>query len=326
VSATITLDLSAQALLGAFVQELHDFMASFPLRAPNEADWERFRQKLAELQAKAQATRDVLQARRASLAPKLDRLTEDLKALSAEFAERRRARMKELSAKIALQYEDLRRTMQLFPTVAATLELRKLKPINYHRNLFHVSNGLAAVVAAEVLLPPAVCSVVLAGLCALVIMLETARRFVPPLNDFLMDRVFHRVSRPRERHEVNSASWYTLALTLSYFLMPLRAVEVGVLVLAFADPAASIVGKRWGTLKLYREKSWLGTAAFALTAALVSYGFVALALPGTSLAWRLALAGTAAGVGALTELFSDKLDDNFTVLLLVAGAVSVLFF
>ncbi len=326
MSATITLDLSAQALLGAFVQELHDFMASFPLRAPNEADWERFRQKLTELQAKAQATRDVLQARRASLAPKLDRLSEDLKALSTEFTERRRARMKELSAQIALQYEDLRRTMQLFPTVAATLELRKLKPVNYHRNLFHVSNGLAAVVAAEVLLPPAACAWAMGAFCALAIVLETARRFSPAMNSFLMDRIFHRVSRPRERTEVNSASWYILALTLAYFVLPLRAVEVGVLVLAFADPAASIVGKRWGTLKLYREKSWLGTAAFALTAALVSFGFMALALPGTSVAWRLAVAGTAAVVGALTELFSDRLDDNFTVLLMVAGVVTLLFF
>ena len=36
-----------------------------------------------------------------------------------------------------------------------------------------------------------------------------------------------------------------------------------------------------------------------LTAALVSFGFMALALPGTSVAWRLAVAGTAAVVGAL---------------------------
>ena len=326
MSATITLDISSQELLAAFVQELHDFVASVQVRRFGDADWDRFTEKLTELQAKAQAMRDLLQARRAALAPKLEQVTEDLRALSAEFADRRRARMKELSAQIALQYEDLRRAMQRFPDAMASHRLRKLKPVNYHRNLFHVSNGLAAVVLAELVLPPTVCAAAMAGFCALVIVLETARRFVPQLNDFLMDRVFHRVARPRERKEINSASWYTLALTLSYFLMPLRAVEVGVLVLAFADPAASLVGKRWGRAKLFREKSWLGTAAFTVTAALVSFGFVSLVLPTTALAWRLALSAVAAVVGAAAEVFSDRLDDNFTVLVLVAGVLTVTFF
>lgn len=325
MSATATLDISSQEVLGAFVQELHDFMASFQLRAPNEADWERFRQMLADLQAKAQATRDLLQARRATLAPKLDELSENLKALSAEFAERRRARMKELSAQIAVEYEDLRRYMQRFPKISASLTLRKLKPVNYHRNLFHVGNGVIAVTAAE-LLPATVCVWAMSIFIALVVALEISRRLVPPINDFLMDRVFHRVARPRERKEVNSASWYTLALTLSYFLMPLRAVEVGVLVLAFADPAASIVGKRWGRTKLYREKSWLGSTAFALTAALVSFGFATLVMPGASLAWRLGLAAVSAVVGTVVELFSEKLDDNFSVLVAVAGVVTLVFF
>jgi dolichol kinase len=325
LSATITLDLSAQELLGSFVQELHDFMAQFHAKRMGDADWERFFQAVAEMQAKAQAMRDLMQERRAALAPKLDQLNQDLRALSAELVARRRARMKELSNQIALQYEDLRRYVQR-SQAAASVRLAKLKPVNYGRNLFHVGNGLAAVVAAEVLLPPAVCAVVLAALCATVIALETARRYVPALNDFLMDRVFHRISRPRERTEVNSASWYTMALTLTYFLMPLRAVEVGVLVLAFADPAASIVGKRWGRTKLYREKSWLGTGAFALTAALVTAGFLWLTMPAMGLAWRLGVAGVAALVGAAAEVFSDRLDDNFTVLVLVAGFVSALFF
>jgi len=325
LNATATLDISSQEVLGAFVQELHDFMASFQLRAPTEADWERFRQMLADLQAKAQATRDLLQARRATLAPKLEQLSENLRALSTEFAASRRARMKELSTQIALQYEDLRRAVQRFPKVSAGLTLRKLKPVNYGRNLFHVSNGVLAVAAAE-LLPASFCTWAMAGFITMVVALETLRRLVPALNDFLMDRIFHRIARPRERKEVNSASWYTLALTLTYFLLPLRAVEVGVLVLAFADPAASIVGKRWGRTKVYREKSWLGSAAFAVTAALVSFGFVALMVPGASLAWRLGVAGVAAAVGTVVELFSEKLDDNFSVLVAVAGVLSVSFF
>ena len=64
MSTAITLDLTAQEILGAFVQELHDFMASFQVRRIGDADWERFRQMLNELQAKAQATRDLMQARR----------------------------------------------------------------------------------------------------------------------------------------------------------------------------------------------------------------------------------------------------------------------
>jgi dolichol kinase len=326
LEATITLDVSAQELLGSFVQELHDFMASFQARRKGEADWERLRQRVAQLQQRAQVMRELMAARKAEWAPRLEKLAEDLRTLSAEFHERHRARMKDLAARLAFQYEDLRRAAQSYPAVVRGFDLRKLKPVNYHRNLFHVFMGTFAVAMYELVLPRPAALVIMACLTAAVVLLESGRRLFPAWNRFFIDVVFKPIVRPRERQEINSASFYVVSLALALFLMPIRAVEVGVLVLAWADPMASIAGKRWGRVKLYRDKSWVGSLAFTAMAAGVSLAFLSLAEPGTGWAWRAAVAGMAALVGAVAELLSDRLDDNLTVLLLVSGVLTLAFF
>jgi phytol kinase len=108
-----------------------------------------------------------------------------------------------------------------------------------------------------------------------------------------------------------------------FTLMPGTAVELGLLVLAFGDPAASVLGKRYGKRKLWREKSLVGFNAFIAISFVVSFIFLSLAMGGETLTWRLGVAAIAAVVGAVTELFSERLDDNFTILVMTAGVLTV---
>ena len=202
--------------------------------------------------------------------------------------------------------------------------MQHLKPVNYKRNLFHVFNGCVAIVTYEFILGHFWSLVAILAMLGLAVSLEVSRRFSDRWNDFLVNKVFGGISRPFERHKVNGSTYYLIGLAAILLLFPAHAIEAGVLVLTFADPAASVLGKLFGKKKLYRDKSWLGSGVFFGVATLAIFIFVGIVRP--DLAWFSAL-GIAACVGLagmLTELFTVHLDDNFTVPVVCAAVASVL--
>jgi dolichol kinase len=151
--------------------------------------------------------------------------------------------------------------------------------------------------------------------------METARRRSPQVNARLM-RFFAPVAHPHERHRVNSSTWYVTALLLLTLFAPLRAAEIGVMVLAVADPAAGLVGRRFGRTRLRAGRTLEGTLAFVTVgvAAAIAWMIASAALPWSSMI-AIAVAGAAAGAGA--ELASTRLDDNFTIPVSAAAAAAV---
>jgi len=156
-----------------------------------------------------------------------------------------------------------------------------------------------------------------------VVTLEITRRLSTRWNDYLVDRFFGAISRPWEKHQTNSATYYLLALTLITFVMPKHAVEIAILVLAFGDPAATILGKKWGGVKIWKEKSVVGTSAFILAAFPPVAAFLSSGFPSMNHTSKLGLALTVSLVGAAAELFSENLDDNFTIPVLCAGVAAL---
>jgi len=140
------------------------------------------------------------------------------------------------------------------------------------------------------------------------------------VNDALM-RLFGPVAHPHEHYRVNSATWFATALLLlAAFFSPVAAT-LGVVVLAFGDPSAALIGRRFGRTRLRTGRSLEGTLAFVV-AGLVP-GFLALLLTQPiGIALALSLAAVGAVAGALTELFSSRVDDNFTIPVAVACAVT----
>ncbi len=115
-------------------------------------------------------------------------------------------------------------------------------------------------------------------------------------------RVFP-VFRPEESHRLSGAFWLVVGYAVASWV-PFPGPPAGVLAAAFADPAASILGARWGggggggT-----RKRWVGTAAAWATAAAV---LMSLRLP-----LHAALAGAFAA--AVAERVPRPFDDNLVV-------------
>jgi dolichol kinase len=203
------------------------------------------------------------------------------------------------------------------------------RPFNLLRNVYHVANAVVVLLVVEYLLvTPGLRYLVAGAGFVSAWSMEASRRLSPAVNLLLM-RLFAPVAHPDEAHHVNSATWYTTAILLLAFFFPLPAGVVGLAVLGLGDPAAAIVGRRWGRHRLADGRSLEGALAF------VGVGTLAAWLPLelwhdelTSKGW-LALA--AATGGAVSELLSgraaalmglSRIDDNLVIPL--ASAASML--
>jgi dolichol kinase len=132
---------------------------------------------------------------------------------------------------------------------------------------------------------------------------------------------FSRIAHPGERYRVNSSTWYATALVLLASFASPRAAEVGILVLAVGDPAAGVIGRAIGRIPLRANRSLEGTLGFVLVAGLLVVAWL-LAFDHLTTSATLIVAFTAAAAGALAELGSTELDDNFTIPLVSACAAT----
>lgn len=199
---------------------------------------------------------------------------------------------------------------------------RSLAPLIPARTIFHVAMALVGAGMYQFVLTQSQAVAVLVTLFAMFGTLEITRRIWPAWNAFLCRFVFKAIARPRELHQVNSATWYLLALCLLTPLFSKAAVIVALMVLGFGDPAAAWIGKRFGRFKLVGDKSLEGTLGF------VAAGFVAAGVPLMLLYPVTVLQGGMAAIsgalaGALAELFTRRMDDNFTVPVAAALAAAL---
>jgi dolichol kinase len=180
------------------------------------------------------------------------------------------------------------------------------------RRLFHAGVGVSVAIGMSLLAPTrgellvALGVAVVGGLAG-----DLLRLRYPDLN-VLFFRTFRTLASPREAHGIASSTWYVLGLLLVAALFPLEVFVPAVLVLALADPAASYIGRRWGKRRL-GTGSVEGVVVFVVVGAAVLLGW---APPANAI-----LAALAAG---LVEVAPWKLDDNLTIPLAVAAALTLL--
>lgn len=202
---------------------------------------------------------------------------------------------------------------------AASGDARPPRPTNVPRTVFHVASGALALVMMRVLPSREWLIAAAAGFAVSAWTCEITRRLSPRVNERLM-RVFGPVAHAHEWQDVNSATWYATALFIMSLVVPLPAAELGVVVLAVADPMAGIVGRRFGRYRLASGRSLEGALGFAVTGALAALVWmtVAGAPPGP----HLALALVAGIVGAAIELLVSRVDDNLAIPLFTSLAVA----
>ena len=281
------------------------------------------RVRLASLQQRAEAMARTLSARaRARIGGPLTELSTALAGALPHFAEGDhpgRLRWKKVHQELHERYEALAIRLR-----NDAVDLPYLRPRNYARNVFHVGWGITAVYLIEVVLSPV--GMIWASFAFLCIAwgTEWSRRSSPFFRRLMNDGLYKYVMHVHEKDQISSATWYATALIfLSLTQTPLLCA-LGCGILGLADPAAALVGRRIGRTRLVNGRSLEGTVAFIVVGTMVGLliGSYFHDLTGSAL-WIISL--SAAVCGAIAELFSRRIDDNFTIpLASAAGAAFAL--
>jgi dolichol kinase len=137
-------------------------------------------------------------------------------------------------------------------------------------------------------------------------------------------RFFKPIAHASEAHRINSATWYMTALTLLALTGNAWICAVGVAVLGFADPAASFVGRRWGTVELVHGRTLEGGFAFVVAGTVKATLALQLTSPRPGWGLAVAIAFVASLAGAVAEMMSRRLDDNFTIPLVSSTTVAAI--
>jgi dolichol kinase len=195
------------------------------------------------------------------------------------------------------------------PEVALAEAVGRTKGLQPWRRAFHAMNGTLIAVALSVLgLQVSTATRILGVGLVLAVILDLARLFDPRLN-LLFFRAFSSLASPREARKIASSTWYVVSVLVVLVFFPKSYAVGGILVLALADPSASVVGQLWGR-KRFLAGTVLGTATFALVAFLTLLLFVP---------WWMAL--ITAIIGAIVEAAPTGLDDNLIVPITIAGVL-----
>ncbi len=181
------------------------------------------------------------------------------------------------------------------------------------RHSWHVLAGLGFPVASyfmpRVLLLSGLGAVTLAFLLG-----EGLRMWRPNINRYFLSR-FSFVLKESESRNLTGSTYFLLGSLLTLLLFPQQAAAAALIYTAVADPAAAVVGRRWGRRRLKSGKSLEGSLAFLATALAVG-----VILGPTGLPFRAAAAG--AVVATLVEVLPIRLDDNLSVPLASAAIMA----
>jgi len=202
------------------------------------------------------------------------------------------------------------------------IHVPSLRPTNYARNIYHVGNALFCVLCLRFCSEMTILLLAL-GMATLAWSCEIGRRIIPRLNDFLMG-LMGRLAHPHEAWRVNSATWYATACVILALMWNLPVASVGIVVLGFADPAAAIIGRKYGKIQLVNGRTLEGTTTFIVVGTLATWVWLGLAW-GTpaGIGFETALVG--ATCGGIAELFSRRIDDNLSIPVIASlGALAIL--
>ncbi len=185
------------------------------------------------------------------------------------------------------------------------------RPTNYLRNLYHAGNAvMVTFLVMHIFTPTSMVATALA-FAAFAWSCELSRRLSPAINTALM-KAFKPFAHPHEHHSVNSATWIVTALLIIAALYAQPIACIGVVVVGFADPAAAIIGRRWGKTRLAGGRTLEGSLAFLAVGTVCTVALLMIYMPAVTFAGAALVGLAAAGVGALAELYS-RVDDNLSI-------------
>ncbi len=276
------------------------------------------RQRVEELQGRIVELQDSFEQKAGTYSDEtLRSLNDTVDSLSAMIGEHMPADGLSM-ADVRAEWMDFRDSMQpAYEGLADTLRRARihvpsLRPTNYARNAFHVASAVLCIVLVESVLSPGFMKLAAFSTAMSAWTMEIGKRRSSRV-DRITWWVFGKMGHPYERHRINSATWYTSALLLLSLTGSKTVCAVALAVMGLADPAAGLIGRRFGRIKLVHGRSLEGTAAFVVFGTLASLGALHVWHP--ELGPTLMIGVTLAAVlpAALAELLAYRIDDNLLV-------------
>jgi phytol kinase len=317
MASTLSQEHDLITKLSAIVKEIRQFVSNIQRPKLKDLSWvTSTRQYSKQLESRIAELQEPLIARHGSFRKSLDEFTVSLRAYCAGLTEdTNNKQLNALYASLTRTYEDFLAQLpklKLEGTVSLT-RTAHLKPMNYSRNLFHALSGIGAVLLYQFFLtrPQAIGCTLLAAV--VLVSLEVIRRYSSGWNKFLSEKIFRVLAHPSERHRITGSTYFLVGLAIITVLFPKPPVEVAVLILSLADPAASITGRLWGERKLYHNKSYVGSGFFFAVAWITTIIFLTVAARDFSTPYAVVVALIIAAAGTIVEVLSTRLDDNLTV-------------
>ncbi|MBX2803296.1 MAG: hypothetical protein KTR31_36790 [Myxococcales bacterium] len=190
--------------------------------------------------------------------------------------------------------------------------LPSLRPTNHVRSVVHLFNAFGVIALVHWVLTTQTLMVAASTAALLGAWgMELARRRSAAVNRVLM-RFFSPVAHPHEAHRINSATWYVTAVFLMSLTVPVDVGFAALAVLGMGDPAAALVGRRYGRTPLLHGRTLEGSLAFVVVGGAAA--FAVLTLVSAAPWWILALRALAAAVaGATAEVLARRIDDNLAI-------------
>lgn len=188
----------------------------------------------------------------------------------------------------------------------------ELRPTNYRRSLVHAVMALATL-ALLYLLPSSEYAIAASGIVVLMAWTaEFLRRRSEGVNDLLM-KWFAPIAHPHEWRRVNSATWYCTTVFLLALLRDPAVASISLMVLGLGDPAAALVGRRWGKHQIVHGRSIEGSLALMVVGTAFAVAASLVFAPQWSFSMRIGVCSAAAVGGAIAELVSLRIDDNLSI-------------
>jgi len=183
------------------------------------------------------------------------------------------------------------------------------------RKLWHLIAGSFFPVLALFIPFPALL-ISLGAVTAMFVIWEIIRLTYPSLNQRMMAR-FGVMLKSGERYLPTGSTFFLIATFAVFAVFEKHVADTSVLFLAVGDTAATLVGGKFGIIKVF-GKSLEGS--FACLVACLFIGFV-MSEVSPSLLLPAAIAGAVAAT--IVELLPVPLDDNLTIPILSAGIITL---
>lgn len=202
-------------------------------------------------------------------------------------------------------------------------KLKSKKDLHVVRKVWHLA-GVAIILLIFQSVPLLISQILAFILCCVFIPLDFRRLSHPDLNR-LTQKIFGPVMRTRELDALSGMSYLFAGVLVLVLIFPADVVRLSLMFLGVADPLAAFVGQKWGREQLCAGKSLQGFLAAFVACTLIT-GFYLYY--NNLVVERLLILAPLAGVsGAIAETLPIKrMDDNFTLPVLSAVALYILFY